>query len=373
VCTLIQEKFPDIQFEDKCEEAVEAAWDRAVSMCPQGRETNPSPEDIEKMICQYASNKDIEDRATHVVCVMIQEKFPAIQFEKRCELAVEAVWDKAVAMCPQGRETFIDPEDIEKLICKFASKKIIEERAARAVCTMLNAKVPDIDMEACEGAVEAAWDKVAAMCPGGRETLPSPEEMEELLCKIASKKAVEDRLTAAVCTKIQAEFPNITLEQDCELALEALWDQAVARCPQGQGASPVPEDIVKKLACKVASQKQVEDKATDLICEELAAKFPGMRFDPDCSTALEALWDNMVKAECAAVEAPAVDPEDVEKFICELMSKRPVEDRATKLVCTELVALIPNITITPEECETMLEAAWDSMLAQCPKTASVYV
>merc|ERR1711988_1745636 len=105
-----------------------AYWEKAVAMCPQGYETAPSPADIEKLICQVASEKQVEDKAVDEVCEAIAAKFPSVKFNPDCKTVVSAYWEKAVAMCPQGYETAPSPADIEKLICQVASEKQVRTR-----------------------------------------------------------------------------------------------------------------------------------------------------------------------------------------------------------------------------------------------------
>ena len=54
------------------------------------------------------------------------------------------------------------------------------------------------------------WDKIKAQCPRGRDSfmaLPTPEEIEELVCKIASSEIVEKEATEEVCKIIKEHFP----------------------------------------------------------------------------------------------------------------------------------------------------------------------
>ncbi|CAK0877861.1 unnamed protein product [Prorocentrum cordatum] len=69
--------------------------------------TLPSPADIEKMICELASQKQVEDKAVDEICQVITEKFPNIKFNPDCKTDVEAVWDAAVAKCPQAQFTVV--------------------------------------------------------------------------------------------------------------------------------------------------------------------------------------------------------------------------------------------------------------------------
>ncbi|CAK0877859.1 unnamed protein product [Prorocentrum cordatum] len=110
-------------------------------------------------------------------------------------------------------------------------------------------------------------------------TLPSPADIEKLICEVASQKQVEDRAVAEICQVITEKFPNIKFNPDCKTDVEAVWDAAVAKCPQAQLTLPSPADI-EKLICEVASQKQVEDKAVDEICQVITEKFPNIKTRP---------------------------------------------------------------------------------------------
>jgi hypothetical protein len=134
-----------------------------------GREvTMPSPEDIEKLVCKFASQKQIEDKATEAICKVIKSKFPDIP---DCERDVEVVWNAVLTRCPHGRNISLgwSPEEIEKLVCKFASQKQIEDRSTRAICTLIVQKFPAVKPSECEAALDRAWDAAVKRCPRGRE------------------------------------------------------------------------------------------------------------------------------------------------------------------------------------------------------------
>ncbi|CAK0798383.1 unnamed protein product, partial [Prorocentrum cordatum] len=76
-----------------------AFWAISSTATPEAQLTLPSPADIEKLICEAASQKQVEDKAVDEIC---QEKFPNIKFNPDCKTDVEAVWDAAVAKCPQA-------------------------------------------------------------------------------------------------------------------------------------------------------------------------------------------------------------------------------------------------------------------------------
>ena len=54
------------------------------------------------------------------------------------------------------------------------------------------------------------WNKIKAQCPRGRDSfmaLPTPEEIGELVCKLAASKIVEEKATEI----IKEHFPSVKL------------------------------------------------------------------------------------------------------------------------------------------------------------------
>ena len=145
-------------------------------------------------------------------------------------------------------------------------------------------------------------DKLKAQCPKGKESLlawPSPEDIEKLVCKLASSELVEKESTEEVCKLIKEHFPSVKMQPDCETVVSALWDKIKAQCPKGKEsflASPSPQDI-EKLVCKLASSELIEKKATEEVCKIIKERFPSVKMQPDCGTVVSALWDE-IKAKC---------------------------------------------------------------------------
>merc|ERR1719277_2756219 len=116
--------FPSVQFQPDCETAVTAVWDEVKALCPKGKETIatiPSPEEIEKLVCEVATSEMIERQAVGEACQLMKKYFPSVQFQPDCETAVTAVWDEVKALCPKGKETIAtipSPKEIEKLVCE---------------------------------------------------------------------------------------------------------------------------------------------------------------------------------------------------------------------------------------------------------------
>merc|ERR1719498_18608 len=119
----------------------------------------PSPADIEKLMCKVVTQKMIEDRATDEVCSVISSKFPAIHFQPDCHTVVEGLWDAVTTKCPKvmalQTKKFPSPADIEKLMCKVVTQKMIEDRATDEVCSVISSKFPAIHFQPdCHTVVE---------------------------------------------------------------------------------------------------------------------------------------------------------------------------------------------------------------------------
>merc|ERR1712025_643365 len=110
---------------------------------------------------------------------------------------------------------------------------MIESKSVDGICRLIKAEIPAANLRICDLAVEKIWDKITAHCPKGRDSLkfPSPQEIEKLVCKIATEKQIEDESVGEVCQVITEKFPSLHFQPDCETAVRGLWDAVTARCP----------------------------------------------------------------------------------------------------------------------------------------------
>merc|ERR1711865_1057819 len=135
---------------------------------------------------------------------------------------------------------------------------------------------------------------ITAKCPKGKESLlamPSPQEIESLVCKLATQKQIEDKAVTEICSMISKKLQM----PDCHVVLERVWDKVAAMCPTGQKsklALPSGQEI-EKLVCELATQKQIEDKASTAVCSLIKKK---LRI-PDCQDMVEHMW-NQIIATC---------------------------------------------------------------------------
>merc|ERR1719215_2014877 len=110
--------------------------------------------------------------------------------------------------------------------------------------------------------------------------IPSPEEIEKLVCKLASSEMVEKEATEEVCKLLKQHFPSVKIQPDCETAVDSLWDAVKARCPKREESTvvaiPSPEEI-EELVCKLASSEMVEKEATEEVCKLIKEHFPSAK------------------------------------------------------------------------------------------------
>merc|ERR1719401_322134 len=219
------------------------------------------------MVCEVASSEIVEKQATEEVCALIKEHFPSVKIEPDCETVVKALWDEIIEMCPKGKAvaiSFPSPEEIEKMVCEVASSEIVEKQATEEVCALIKEHFPSVKIEPdCDTVVKALWDEIIEMCPKGKQValgFPTPEDIEKMVCEVASSETIEKQATDEVCALIKEHFPSVTIQPDCPTVVEALWDKVKAMCPKVSKVGipmPTPEEI-EKLACEVASSEVIE-------------------------------------------------------------------------------------------------------------------
>merc|ERR1712032_1531523 len=160
--------------------------------------------------------------------------------------------------------------------------------------------------EYCSPIADRAWNDMLARCPsGGVKALPAPSEIEKLVCEVATQKQVEDKAIDEICAAIKKESPHNPINAFCHNMVERAWDDIVARCPKGDmKALPTPGEV-ENLVCKVATQKQVEDKAIDEICASIKKESPHNPINAFCHNMAERAWDDIV-ARCRKGDKEAV-------------------------------------------------------------------
>jgi len=187
----------------------------------------PSPGEIEKLLCEAASVELVEKEATAAICKLLKNKFPS---EEECEKTIEGFWDELKEICPKALQSakLPSPEQIKKLLCEAASSELFDKEATTKICDMLKKKLPS--EQGCEEIFEGFFDEIKEICPKAsqRAKLPSPEEIEKLVCEAASSELVEKEATAEICKLLKSRFPS---EEECEKTIESYWDEIKQICP----------------------------------------------------------------------------------------------------------------------------------------------
>merc|ERR1712129_569385 len=177
---------------------------------------------------------------------------------------------------------------IEKLVCELASQQVIEDRAAIAICSLINGTFPNLHLKPdCKTVVEGAWDLILSKCPKGNEgldTLPNPVVIEKLVCGAVTKSPVQQRATHAICSRVHR--PN------CEAALAGVFKAIDEEC---QSPVPLPAEL-EKLACELAEKKGMEEKAVTAVCTTIHAQLPTVPAWA-CKRILKKKWEAM-EARC---------------------------------------------------------------------------
>eukprot|EP00931_Biecheleriopsis_adriatica_P037163 TRINITY_DN2132_c0_g1_i4.p1 TRINITY_DN2132_c0_g1~~TRINITY_DN2132_c0_g1_i4.p1 ORF type:complete len:227 (+),score=68.27 TRINITY_DN2132_c0_g1_i4:76-756(+) len=170
VCMAIHSRHAEIPLAS-CEVAVKTSWDVLLKKCPKSNATEVDrelePGKIEKLVCEVASVKRVEDAVADGLCKEIHAKHAEIPLAS-CEAAVEKVWEVLRKKCPKSNFTEVDrelePGKIEKLVCEVASVKRVEDAVADGLCKEIHAKHAEIPLASCEAAVEKVWEVLRKKC-----------------------------------------------------------------------------------------------------------------------------------------------------------------------------------------------------------------
>lgn len=139
------------------------------------------PDTIKKLACEFATQKDIEDKSVGMICHKMCAKGPLKAMEKMCETVLEKDWEKVLKMCPKGAVA-VDGEKekelkgiIEKmmkvaanLVCPYIEKKDFEEKNVEALCEKVfdgsTVERSKFLQGMCKKVMKDDWDKVAEEC-----------------------------------------------------------------------------------------------------------------------------------------------------------------------------------------------------------------
>merc|ERR1711908_177080 len=236
----------------------------------------PPAKAIEDMVCKVAEQKWIEDKATGAICSAITKELPI----PNCQGTLEKMWDKIVTMCPRGLAveagtlavSFSDCGDastdavvkdvVPKTITAGSTTTITGSGSLKKdisgvpkVAVTLKAGLPaslettttTLKVTASNGdklicvqiMTKAAAQSVSgSMAPAlplvsmpsvPSISMPAAKAIEDMVCKVAEQKWIEDKATGAICSAITKELPI----PNCQGTLEKMWDKIVTMCPRG--------------------------------------------------------------------------------------------------------------------------------------------
>merc|ERR1719221_2210889 len=140
VCEEVTKLFPEVPFD--CKTALEELWSSSVArFCSEAESsmgvadplqratattTSTTPPTIEQLLCEIASNPDIEDKAVEGMCEEVKNVFPDLfPWPLTCTTVLDKVWSKGVAsLCPEtelsvGAADQLPPA-IEEFLCQIA-------------------------------------------------------------------------------------------------------------------------------------------------------------------------------------------------------------------------------------------------------------
>ena len=110
---------------------------------------SPSPEGIEKLVCELASSELVEKESTEEVCKLIKEHFPSVKMQPDCETVVSALWDKIKAQIRKvWRASWLRQSAgywktrVQACVLREKKRETTEE-----VCKIIKERFPSVQMQ----------------------------------------------------------------------------------------------------------------------------------------------------------------------------------------------------------------------------------
>jgi hypothetical protein len=365
-----------ITFEPDCKTYLNRVWDDAMEQCPHGKDTKLlSVQSVENVICSFSTVGQIEGHAYSELCDHVMKARPYFQFypdnsKENCVTSFHAAWDGAKRKCPQGSHTSPTRHDFEKLVCAFATEKMLQFNDYAGTCSKIKESIVWIQFHhGCETSLTHVWEKAKQKCPFGADKVLSPFEIEMMMCNAARKREMEDMMTIEICSEITLTTPWLVdrLDPNCHTVFDAVWHDAVLKCPTGRD-SIVDDDTYIGWACGFALAEWIQHKQIDNICDGLLFNIHWLRDrTPSCEFRLNANWDKM-KGVCPYGRATPLTDDKLVFFACSFATKAQVVSRDTERVCNLMKARLPWLYFKPS-CTNQVESAWPMISEKCPQGA----
>jgi len=138
-------------------------------------------------------------------------------------------------------------------------------------------------------------------------------------------------------------------------------------------------DIIKQLACKYATKKEIEDKDVGMICQKICAKGPLKLLEKMCEKVLDKEWEKVVKS-CPKGELEVDEEKELRglpdkiaelaaKFVCKYITNQDIEDKSVPGLCKKVFdGEKPQRGKEFEPmCEKVMKEQWDQVVQKCPK------
>merc|ERR1719265_1195428 len=121
----------------------------------------------------------------------------------------------------------------EDVFCKVAKNAAVEARMEALSCKAMEAVDPKLEDGVCKKFFEKGWQNLAAQCPPGFASGPSPADIAKMIeqefCQHAGDANLEKEVVDDACTLANKEVPQVPVSV-CEMALKKGWSELAAEC-----------------------------------------------------------------------------------------------------------------------------------------------
>merc|ERR1711967_114943 len=131
--------------------------------------------------------------------------------------------------------------------------KVTASNGDKLICVQIMTK------SATEASMQPALPPVSMPSVPSVTMPPAFQAIEEMVCKVAEQKWIEDKATGAICSAITKQLPI----PDCPRVLDKIWDKVVTMCPQG---------LVVEAGSLAVSFEDCGDASTDVLVKDVTPK-----------------------------------------------------------------------------------------------------
>jgi hypothetical protein len=300
--------YPDNTLQN-CKTSMTGAWDIAKSKCPNGKMTIPSAQDFEKLICSFATKKQLDGNDFDGTCDKIKDSIEWIIFQPDCVTALRGVWHKAAEKCPLGSDKIPTPFEVEMLMCNAARRREMQDMRTIEICSEITLTTPwilrNFDPD-CHSVFDVVWDDAVLKCPAGRDTIVNDHEFIYWACGHTLAEWIHHRSYDRICEQLLFEIPwlqNTVSPAQCPKKVSHHFEDMKRICPLGR-ATPLTRDRLIVHVCSFATAEQVAKHDTDHVCELMVARVPWLQFRASCHQEVEAAWSQIEEACPAGAFGP---------------------------------------------------------------------